>query len=487
MQTKSHANKWLAMSGLGMGVFMATLDASIVNISLPTLANEFKTNFATIQWVVLSYSLVLTSLMLMVARLGDMIDKKRIWMSGLALFTLGSLLCGLAPSVGWLIGFRAVQGLGATMMQALGMAMITEVFPAKERGRALGVMGSVVSIGIAIGPPLGGMLIGWVGWRSVFLVNIPVGVITAVLVTRFVPHSIPAAGRQRFDLRGAAVLIVTLGCYALGMTLGQNLGFMTPLTLTLLSAAGIGLAVLLMVEKRTEQPMIDLSLFRNPLFSMNLLMGVLVFIVLSGSFILPFLLELVRGYPTQMVGLLMMAFPVTMGLVAPVAGVLADRYGSRLISMAGLGVITAGCLGMTTMTADITPLGFVVRMLPLGFGFGLFQTPNNSAVMGAAPRHRIGIASGLLSLSRTLGQSTGLPLMGAIFAAQALAFAGLPIGTDATTAPATALVAAVAGTYRIGAGIILVAAVLAWWAYRLDRRARVVLVEPQAETLRPQG
>jgi EmrB/QacA subfamily drug resistance transporter len=469
LQNKFHTTKWLAMGGLGMGVFMATLDASIVNISLPTLVQSFNTDFATIQWVVLSYSLVLTSLMLMVARLGDMLDKKRIWMTGLALFTLGSLLCGLSPSVGWLIAFRALQGLGATMMQALGIAMITEIFPANERGRALGLMGSVVSIGIAIGPPLGGILIGLVGWRWIFLVNIPLGLITALIVTRFVPQSLPTVAKQRFDLRGAMVLMIMLCCYALGMTLGQRLGFDVPLTLTLLSAAGIGLAGLLVIEARTEQPMIDLSLFRNPLFGMNLLMGFLVFVVLTAGFILPFLLELVQGYSPQVVGLMMMASPVTMGLASPIAGILSDRYGSRLISMAGLAVIIAGCLSMTTLTAEVTPFGFVARMIPLGIGFGLFQSPNNSAIMGAVPRHRMGIASGLLSLSRTLGQSTGLPLMGALFAAQALAFSGLPAGTDATTAPPLALVAAVAGTYRIGAVIVLAAIGIAWWAYRLDR------------------
>jgi EmrB/QacA subfamily drug resistance transporter len=473
LQNISHSHKWLAMAGLGMGVFMATLDASIVNISLPTLVQEFKTNFATIQWVVLSYALVLTSLMLMVARLGDMIDKKRIWMVGLALFTLGSLLCGLSPSVGWLIAFRALQGLGATMMQALGIAMITEVFPPNERGRALGIMGSVVSTGIAIGPPLGGILIGLVGWRSIFLVNIPIGLITAFVVTRYVPNSYPTVAKQRFDLRGAGVLMVMLSCYALGMTLGQRLGFSAPLTLTLLAAASISFAVLLVVEQRTEQPMIDLSLFRNPLFSMNLLMGFLVFVVLTAGFILPFLLELVQGYPPQMVGLMMMASPITMGLASPLAGILSDRYGSRVISMTGLVVIIAGCLSMTTLTMDVTPLGFVARMIPLGIGFGLFQSPNNSAIMGTAPRHRTGIASGLLSLSRTLGQSTGMPLMGALFAMQVLAFAGLPAGTDVTTAPPLALVAAVAGTYRIGAIIMLAATAVAWWAYRLDRRTKL--------------
>ncbi|HZW05242.1 MAG TPA: MFS transporter, partial [Anaerolineaceae bacterium] len=185
----SPANKWLAIAGLGMGVLMSTIDASIVNISLPTLVDVFNTNFATIQWVVLSYILVLTSFMLTVARLGDMRDKKRIYQAGLVVFTLGSLFCALSPNVGWLIGFRALQGLGAVMIQSLGMAMVTEVFPATERGRALGIMGGVVSVGIAIGPPVGGLLIGSLGWHSIFLVNLPIGLAALFIVRQFVPSS----------------------------------------------------------------------------------------------------------------------------------------------------------------------------------------------------------------------------------------------------------------------------------------------------------
>ena len=218
-------NKWVAMSGIGMGVFMATLDSSIVNISLPTLVDVFHTSLATIEWVVLGYVLVLTSLMLGAARLGDMFDKKKLYMGGLVLFTLGSLLCGLAPSVGWLIGFRALQGLGATFMQALGSAMITEIFSPSERGRALGTIGSIVSVGIAIGPPLGGLLIGLVGWEAVFWVNVPVGILTWFILARFVPSSPAGRPGQRFDAAGALILFATLGAYALGMTLGRSDGF----------------------------------------------------------------------------------------------------------------------------------------------------------------------------------------------------------------------------------------------------------------------
>ena len=467
-----HQNKWFSLAGLGLGVFMATLDSSIVNISLPTLADIFSARFATVQWVMLSYSLVLTSLMLSAARLGDMVDKKKVYMTGLVLFSFGSLLCGLSPSVGALIGFRAVQGLGAVMMQSLGIAMATQIFPPAERGKALGIMGGIVSIGIAVGPALGGLLIGLTGWRSIFWVNLPVGLITFFMVRRFVPALVPAQRGQRFDIPGALILLASLGCYALGMTLGQNLGFANPLPLALLAAALIGLAGLIAVEKRTAQAMIDLSLFRNPLFSLNLLMGFLTFIVMAGSFILPFFLELVKGYPTQQVGLMMMAMPAAMGLTAPASGILSDRFGSRGISMAGLTVVLLGCLTMSTLSQETTPLGIMLRLAPIGIGFGLFQSPNNSAIMGTAPRERLGIASGLLSLSRTLGQSTGLPLMGVVFSAFAVRASrgGLPAGADITSASPAALTSAIHGTYLVGAGVISLALLLAVIAYRLNKR-----------------
>ena len=180
----------------------------------PRLVDTFHTDLATIQWVVLSYILVTASLMLTIARLGDMRGKKKIYLAGLVLFTIGSLLCGTSPNVYWLIGFRALQGLGATMMWALGTAIITENFPSNERGRALGLIGSIVSIGIAFGPPLGGILIGFTGWRSIFLVNVPIGIATIWVVSRYVPASEPKNKVQRFDLAGALILLLTLGSYA---------------------------------------------------------------------------------------------------------------------------------------------------------------------------------------------------------------------------------------------------------------------------------
>lgn len=442
------------MLGLGLGVFLATLSTSIVNLSLPTLTHEFNTDFATIQWVILSFSLVLTALLLSVARLGDMRDKKQIYLAGLIFFTFSSLLCGLAPGVGWLIGLRAFQGLGAAMMQALGMAMITEIFPLNERGRAIGVMGSVVSLGVALGPPLGGALIGLAGWRSIFFINLPVGIVTALVVWRFVPSSPPGRSGQSFDLAGALTLLVTLVSYALGMTYIQTQGFRSPMALSLLVVAAFGLALLIFIESRVKQPMIALKLFLNPLFGINLLMGMLVFVVLSGSIILPFFLELAWGFPAPRAGLILMSMPLAMGVIAPAAGLLADRFGTYLISIFGLLVMIGGCLWMGTMRPDTALVGFLLRLVVLGVGVGLFQAPNNSAIMGAAPHTHLGMASGLLSLSRALGQSSGLSLMGAVFITSILMTGSGSSSADITAASPAALVVGVNVTYRFGAALI---------------------------------
>jgi EmrB/QacA subfamily drug resistance transporter len=464
--------KWLVMTAVGLGVLMATLDVSIVNVSLPTLVEKLNTNFATIQWVIVAYILVVASLMLGVARLGDMFGHKKLYAAGMVIFTTASLLCGLAPSVEWLIGFRALQGSGAVMMQALGVAIVTSVFPGRERGRALGIIGGIVSVGLAMGPAIGGILIGYVGWRSIFLVNVPLGIVAFIVVLRFVPRPERRPSGQRFDFPGALLLFFVLAFYALGMTLGQRLGFGQSHVLGLLIAAGIGLIIFITVEIRTSQPMLETKLFRNTLFSINLVMGWLTFIVVAGTFVFPFYLELVLGLPTEKVGLLMIVVPLTMGIVAPISGTLSDRFGPRGISVIGLMTVAGGCLAISTLQADTPIWAYLMRTAPMGIGMGLFQSPNNSAVMGSVPPERLGVASGLLALSRTMGHTTGIPLVGVLFTGQVMAAAGLDPSSSITQAPAAALVAGIRGTYRVAALVIIASTLLSIAAYLLDRRRR---------------
>ena len=465
-----YRHKWWTMTGVGLGILMATLDISIVNISLPTLVKELDTDFATIQWVAVGYVLVLTSLMLGAARLGDIVGPKKIYMTGLTVFTLGSLLCGASPSVGWLIGFRAFQGLGAAMTQAVGVAIITMVFPPPERGRALGISGGIVAFGLAMGPAMGGLIIGLAGWRWVFLVNIPIGFIAGLVIWKHAPYLRTGPDGQRFDAAGALLLLVTLACYALAMTVGQRIGFATPAVLGLLAAAVVGLSLFIFLETRVHQPMIDLTIFRDHLFSLNLVMGFLAFIMNGSILVLPFFLELVMGFPTEKAGLFMMGAPVSMGMVSPWAGTLSDKHGPRLISLIGLVVLVGGCLAAGTLHAGVSELGYLLRIVPIGIGMGLFQAPNNSAVMGRAPKDRLGVASGLLNLSRTLGTSTGLPLMGTLFTAHLIILSGLPLVTNLADLPRAAIATAVAGTYRTAALFGLIVVILAWSALKLGRR-----------------
>jgi MFS family permease len=226
----------------------------------------------------------------------------------------------------------------------------------------------------------------------------------------------------------------------------------------------------ILVEKRVKQPMIEPELFRNILFTLNLMMGFLVFISIAGVIIFPFFLELVKGYRTEQMGLLMMTVPISMGLFAPIAGAMSDRFGPRGISLIGLMVVVGGCLSISTLHKEMSAVGYILRMVPLGMGLGIFQSPNNSAIMGAVPRERLGVASGLLALSRTLGQSTGVPLMGALFVILVFRYGHMTPGGSLNDAPAEALVAGVTGTYRIAALIILGSTILAGVALWIEKR-----------------
>jgi len=476
--TADYSRKWHVMAATAMGIFLATIDGSIVNVALPTLVRAFDTSFAAVQWVVLAYLLTVTTLMLSIGRLGDMLGKKRIYASGFVIFTLGSVLCGLSPAIGWLIGFRVLQAIGASMLMALGMAIVTEAFPPGERGKALGISGSMVSIGIVIGPVLGGLLIGALSWHWIFYVNLPVGIVGTWMVLRFVPGSRPTAG-QRFDLAGAFTLFIALIALLLALNLGQQSGFGRPGVLGLLALSLSAAVLFVVIEIRSPQPMIDLRLFRNVLFDVNLVTGFFTFVCMSGTIILlPFYLEDVLGYAPQTVGLMLAVVPIAVGITAPLSGALSDRVGTRPMTVVGLSSLVAGFAAVSTLQVDTTTIGYLLRFLPVGIGIGLFQSPNNSAVMGAVPRNRLGVASGLLSVTRTLGQTTGIALMSAVWAGRVafyLAAAGGGTAAGATSAPAAIQVAALNDTFHLAIVLLVLGLALATWGLFYERRrARMV-------------
>jgi EmrB/QacA subfamily drug resistance transporter len=458
---QSPHKKWWVMLGIGLSVLITNLNNSIVNIALPTLVKTFDTDFATIQLVVLSYLLVMNTLVLGAGRLGDLLGKKRLYLIGLVLLTISSILCGLSPSVHFLIGFRSLQGLGAVFISALGVAIITQVFPDFQRGRALGIISAITSLGVVLGPSIGGLLISLFGWRTIFLANVPIGIFAYFIVFKFVPAFPVAQTRQQFDWLGGIAVMATLSCFALGMIKGQNQGFDSVVSLTLLITAAIGLLCFLTIEARMKEPMLDLQIFRNLQLSLSLLVGFLVFIVLAGIiFVLPFFLELVLNYPTRQVGLMLAVPPILGGTIAPISGSLSDRFGTRIISVIGLALMVCGCLLISTFDIQLTNLGYILRIAPFAIGFGMFQSPNNSAILGRAPREQLGIVSGLLSLSRTLGQTTGVPLLGSLFTTSTLRSTDLTLNTQVTVAPVKALVFGTQSTFHAAALILVVAILL---------------------------
>jgi EmrB/QacA subfamily drug resistance transporter len=468
--------KWYVMASVAMSIFLATIDGSIVNVALPTLVRELQSDFPTVQWVVLAYLLTITTLILSVGRLADIRGKKPLYNAGFVVFTLGSVLCGLAPTVYWLIGFRVLQGVGAALIMALGMAIVTESFPPTERGKAIGITGGIVSIGIIAGPTLGGLLIEWLSWHWIFFVNLPIGLLGTWMAWRYVPAVKPAGG-QKFDYWGGLTLFISLFALLLALTLGQDRGFSDGLILLLFGAWFIFTLLFIVIELNTAQPMIHLSLFRNRLFSINLITGFMSFIAISGTFILlPFYLENVLGYDVAQVGLLLAVVPVALGVLSPISGTLSDRFGSRPIIVIGLILLLIGYYTISTLNAQTTAAGYILRLLPLGLGMGIFMSPNNSAIMGAASRQQLGIVSGLLSISRTLGQTVGIAVLGAIWAGRVFYHVGQTLPGGATTAPATAQVAALQDAFFGLIFMIALALALSIWGFVQERRDQQIPV-----------
>ncbi len=465
-----YRKKWLVLISVGMGVFLGTIDGSIVNIGLNTLVKQLGQPLAVVEWVVLAYMLTNCTLLLSFGRLGDMIGKKHLYLAGLIIFTIGSALCGIAANVYWLIGFRVLQAVGTAMLMALGTALVTEAFPPQERGKALGIMGTLVSVGIIAGPTIGGVILESLSWHWLFFVNLPIGVIGVVMVARFVPAGQPGPA-QKFDFAGAGVMFVSLMSFLTALTIGQYQGFNTPWVIALFVLFVITLIAFIKIETRSEYPMIDLSMFRTRMFSINLVTGFLTFVVSAGTMlIIPLYLQNILLYNPRDTGLMMAVTPLTVALVAPLSGSLSDRIGSRLITSFGLLMILLGHIGLSSLSADTTTLGYILRFIPVGIGVGMFQSPNNSAIMGSVPRERYGIASSLLSLTRTIGQIAGIAILGAFWETRVKTIAGNFSIEDITTAPVAAQVAGLQQTIWLAVVLTAAAFLISIYALTLWKR-----------------
>ncbi len=419
------ANKWAVLAIVAVGVFMATLDSSIVNISLPTIAHYFGVPLnGAVEWVTIAYLVAVAGTLLTIGRLADMIGRKPIWVAGLVIFTLGSAICGAASSLGMLIAARAFQGLGGALLMSISPVMLTSAFPARERGRALGLNAVVVALGVSAGPTLGGIITDHLTWRWIFFVNVPIGIVGIIASMRVLTERMHR-GRGRFDPLGAVLLAVGLVALTLGLSFGQEWGWSSPLLIATLVCGGIALVALVVAERRVPDPIIDLELLHNRVFLSANASLVLSFLALFAvSFMLPFYLEELRGFPTAEAGLLLTPLPLTIAVLAPFSGALADRIGTRWLAAGGLALACLGLLLISQLDAHSSVWDIVWRLIVIGAGQAMFQSPNNSALLGAVPRSRQGSASGFLATGRVVGQSLSVALAGAIFAGLGGAAAG---------------------------------------------------------------
>jgi EmrB/QacA subfamily drug resistance transporter len=395
---------------------MSALDGSVVNTILPIMRDAFKSDVATIEWVVTVYLLVLSGLLLTFGRLGDLRGHKSVYVWGFGIFVISSALCGAAWTSTMLVIFRGVQAIGGAMLASNAPAIVTGNFPAEQRGRAFGLVSTMTYLGLTVGPSLGGWLTQALGWRIVFYINAPVGALALSLSLLFIPKDSSVDSGERFDLPGAAVFLVGLTALMLGLNKGADWGWASPAVLGLLAGALLLLVVFILIERSSPTPMLDLSLFRIPLFSTSTASAILNYIcVYSITFLMPFYLIQGRGLNPAQTGLLLTAQPVLMAITAPVSGAFSDRLGSRGPGMLGMSVL-AGGLFLLSGIGSGTGLWLVVLGLAIaGSGTGTFISPNTSALMGSAPRSRQGIASGVQAAARNFGMVLGIGLAGAIF------------------------------------------------------------------------
>jgi EmrB/QacA subfamily drug resistance transporter len=405
---------WFAVAAVCVGAFMGQLDASIVTVALPTLQRTFDASVGAVTWVGLSYLLVLVASVTAIGRFADMWGRKLLYVYGFVVFVLASALCGLAPDLGFLCGARAVQAIGAAMLQANSLAIIVLVVPARSLGRAIGLQGAAQALGLAMGPTVGGLLLAAGGWRWIFFVNVPFGVFGAVAAVLLVPRSRDLSARVRFDWTGLALFFPAVVALLCGISFGASVGWGSPLIVGLFVAAVVLGVVFVWWERRQRDPMLDLGLFRDARFSSGIGSGMGSYLVMFGVLlVVPFYFERGLGLGTARSGLELMAMPLAFGVVAPLAGRLADRVGARPLTVAGMGVVASG---LVLLGALRPPTGwFLVLLALVGVGMGLFTSPNNASIMGAAPGRQAGVASGVLNMTRGMGTALGLALTGSIF------------------------------------------------------------------------
>ncbi|MBK7327614.1 MAG: MFS transporter [Dehalococcoidia bacterium] len=447
--------KWRCLIAVCFGTFMATMDFSIVNVALPTLSREFDKPPDTVVWVALASSLMVTGITLTAGRIGDLYGRKRVYITGWVIFTVGMLVASFAQTIEQLIAFRFFQAIGVALAIANGNAIVTEAFPPEQRGQALGTTGSVVGAGLMTGPIVGGLILEGLSWQAIFYLRAPIGVIAMTLAFLFIRPSAPSSEltSRKVDIPGAITLFATLSSALLAVNRGTSWGWGSPVILGLFAFSACALASFLRVESRAVSPVIALGLFKVRSYAVGVSSLALNFAGQSAvTFLMPFYLQQVRGYSTGQTGLVIATVPSMMLLLSPISGRVSDRFGFRHQTTAGIVLVSIGLLLMSTIDAS-TPIGLVMaRLAVIGVGTSIFMSPNSASIMGSVPKERLGTASASVATARNIGNATGLAMASAILVGVASTSAGFTAARVADL-PAEAILDGVTAAFLAAAAV----------------------------------
>ena len=472
--------RWRVFPPIALGVIMATLDASVVNIALPTLQRALRAGLSTVEWVALAYSLTITGLLLAGGRVADARGRRGVYGTGLLLFTAASGLCGAAPTVEVLIALRVLQGVGAALVSGNGSALLVQAFPLAERGRALGAFGAMVGVGLAVGPPLGGLVVAHASWRWIFLVNLPLGLLAWDMLRKRVPEDPPPAQGKAPGF-GAAPLAwaAALAGLSLAFTRGPESGWGDPLVLACAAGGAVLLALFLASQRAAPEPLLPLDMVAGPLGAAVTLTFLGQLLTVGVGFHMPLVLEETGGLTPARSGAWLSLLPLAALVCAPIAGRLADQVGARALTTAGMLLTAVGLWFLSRLGA--MPAGFrlAAGLALVGVGQGLFAVPNASALLSLVPPERLGLASGLQGTTRNLGIAAGVALTGALVTARYHAHSGgalklgAPGGVDHL-----AFVLATREAFQALAALAVLSAVLAWLARPGNVKAQPVGGQP---------
>jgi len=435
------------------GSFMATIDISVVNLALPQLRQAFGIDLAQVEWVVLTYLLVVTSLLLTMGRLADLVGRTRLYNLGFVVFTAGSILCGTAPTILALILFRAVQAVGASMLISSATAVLLDAFPASQRGQVMGLNGTIFSAGAMVGPSLGGVLLTYFGWRAIFLVNVPVGLLGMVLAFRVLPRQQGVRG-VKFDALGSVLVGLAIAALLLAINQGQQEGW-TPLVKGLAALSVVLIAAFILRQMKAPAPLLRFGLFRTPGFTNALLAQSLTSLSnASNLLLLPFFLVSIQGRPEAQAGTILIASSMTSFLVQPIGGWLADRFEVRYVASGGLAIVILGYWLYSSVDANWSAFDVIWRLVIMSIGFGTFMSPNAAAAYRYVASRERGLAVGTMGFIRNLGFTIGIAMAASVWTLRRTAEANA-LGIDPASKQAG--VAGLHDTFLIVAGLVFVA------------------------------